>query len=107
MVELENSLVIGHDGSIYKCPAFMAHPQLRIGSLAEGIQEYGTSHCLDNWKTEECLECAYLPLCFGGCRHMSLLRSGKIDELDCRREYYDSVLEKIVRQDLQYQRGKA
>ncbi len=106
MVELENSLVIGHDGSIYKCPAFMAHPQMRIGSLSEGIQEYDTSHCLDNWKNEECLECAYLPLCFGGCRHMTMLRSGKIDGLDCRREYYDSVLEKIVRQDLQYQPSK-
>lgn len=106
MVEMEHDLVIGIDGSFYKCPAFMAYPELRIGSLSEGIEEYRTSHNMDLWKTKECLECAYLPICFGGCRQLTLLRNGKIDEVDCRKEYYDTVLERIVRQDLDYQRTK-
>ncbi|MDA8428405.1 MAG: geopeptide radical SAM maturase [Geobacteraceae bacterium] len=106
MVELENDLVIDHEGSFFKCPAFMAYPQLRIGSLAEGIGDYAESHNLALWKTEECLACAYLPLCFGGCRQLTLLRSGGIDAVDCRREYYDTVLERVVRQDLAYQGTK-
>jgi uncharacterized protein len=106
MVEIEHDLVIGIDGSYYKCPAFMAYPELRIGSLSEGIEDYRESHRMDLWKTEECLECAYLPICFGGCRQLTLLRNGKIDEVDCRREYYDTVLERVVRQDLKYQRTK-
>lgn len=106
MVELENELVINIDGSYYKCPAFIAYPQLRIGSLSEGIGDYRESHNMDLWKTEECLECAYLPICFGGCRQMTLLRNGKIDAVDCRREYYDSVLERVISQDLEYQRTK-
>lgn len=105
MVELENDLVIGHDGSLYKCPAFMAYEQLRIGSLAEGIGDYRESHRMDLWKREECLECPYLPLCFGGCRQMTLLRNGAINGVDCRREYYDGVLERMVRQDLEYQKS--
>lgn len=104
MVELEHDLVIGHDGSYYKCPAFMAYPDLRIGSLSEGMADYRASHNMDLWKNEECLECAYLPICFGGCRQLTLLRNGTIDDVDCRREYYDTVLERIVRQDLEYQR---
>lgn len=107
MVELEHDLVIGIDGSYYKCPAFMAYPELRIGSLSEGIADYRQSHNMDVWKTEECLECAYLPICFGGCRQLTLLRTGKMDEVDCRREYYDTVLERVVRQDLEYQRTKS
>ena len=103
MVELENDLVIDHEGSFYKCPAFMAYPELRIGSLAEGIGDYRRSHNMDLWKTEECLACAYLPLCFGGCRQLTLLRSGGITAVDCRRAYYDAVLERVVRQDLAYQ----
>ncbi len=106
MVELENELVINHDGSLYKCPAFMACPELRIGSLAEGIADFSASHNLDLWKKDECLECPYLPICFGGCRQLTLLRNGKIDEADCRREYYDTVLERMIRQDLEYQGTK-
>lgn len=106
MVELENELVINYDGSLYKCPAFMAYPELRIGSLSEGITDYRQSHNMDLWKTEECLACAYLPLCFGGCRQLTLLRNGAINEVDCRREYYDTVLERVIRQDLAYQGTK-
>lgn len=106
MVELENELVINYDGSFYKCPAFMAYPELRVGSLAEGIGDYRESHNMDLWKTEECLGCAYLPLCFGGCRLMTLLRNGAINVVDCRRDYFDTVLESVVRQDLAYQGSK-
>lgn len=106
MVELENELVINYEGSLYKCPAFMAYPELRVGSLAEGIGDYRESHNMDLWKTDQCLECAYLPLCFGGCRMVTLLHNGTIDEVDCRRKYYDTVLEDVVRQDLAYQGKK-
>ncbi len=106
MVELENDLVIACDGSYYKCPAFLSCPELSMGSLAEGLRDYHGSHNMDLWKTDECLACAYLPLCFGGCRQLTLLRTGEMDEVDCRREYYDTVLERVVRQDLEYQRTK-
>ena len=103
MVEFANDLVVNYDGSLYKCPAFMGYEHLRIGTLADGIGDYRASHNLDVWKNEECLDCAYLPICFGGCRQMTLLRNGAIDEVDCRKGYYDAALERIVRQELQYQ----
>ena len=37
---------------------------------------------------------------------MTLLRTGEINEVDCRRDYYDAVLESVVRQDLEYQGTK-
>ena len=37
---------------------------------------------------------------------MTLLRTGEINEVDCRRKHYDTVLEKMVRQDLEYQGAK-
>jgi uncharacterized protein len=104
MVEFDNDLVVGYDGSLYKCPAFMGWPDLRIGSLAEGIGDYAASHRLDIWKNDECLDCPYLPLCFGGCRFLRRLRTGAIDGVDCRRDYLDATLETIIRQDLRYRR---
>lgn len=100
MVEFDSDIVVGYDGSFYKCPAFMGDESLRVGSLAEGINDYRESHNLDVWKTDECLECAYLPLCFGGCRFLAKLKTGKIDAVDCRKELLDASLETIVRQDL-------
>ena len=101
MIELTNNLVVNYDGSLYKCPALMGWPEYAIGSLADGISDYHESHNLDVWKNDECLECAYLPLCFGGCRFFRKLKTGTINGVDCRRAMLDASLERIVRQDLE------
>jgi uncharacterized protein len=100
MIEFKNDLVIGYDGGLYKCPVFMGQEELRVGSLADGVGDYSESHNLEVWKNEECLECAYLPLCFGGCRFFRRLKTGAIDGVDCRKAMFDASLEAIVRQDL-------
>ena len=107
MVEFDNDLVVGYDGSLYKCPVFMGQEELRVGSLADGVGDYRQSHNLDLWKNDECLECAYLPLCFGGCRFFRKLKTGAIDGVDCRRAMLDASLETIIRQDQGYLWGQA
>ena len=102
MVEMTNNLVVNFDGSLYKCPTFMGWPELALGNLIDGVGDYAVSHKLDLWQTDECLECAYLPLCFGGCRLVPLLDHGSIDRVDCRKEFYDRALEGIILQDLRY-----
>lgn len=103
VIEFENHLVINYDGTLYKCPAFVGWPELSIGTLADGINDYRVSHGLDIWHNDECLDCAYLPLCFGGCRLLTMLKKGIIDEVDCRKEFYDAALERMILQDRQYQ----
>ena len=100
VVEFDNFLVVNFDGTLYKCPAFMGWPELSIGTLADGVKDYSESHRLGDWQNDECMECAYLPLCFGGCRLNPLLNNGSINELDCRREFFDATLEKLILQSL-------
>jgi len=107
MIELRDNLVVNYDGVLYKCPAFIGCRGLEAGHLESGCNDYGTSHNLDVWKKEQCRECAYLPLCFGGCRFLRLLRTGSIDDVECRRSYFDAVLEKLVLQDIRYLRKKS
>lgn len=102
MIELTNNLVVNYDGTLFKCPALLGWPEYAIGTLSDGIGDYRHSHNLDVWKNDECLECAYLPLCFGGCRFFRKLETGAIDGVDCRRAILDASLETIVRQDQAY-----
>jgi uncharacterized protein len=102
MVEGPDELVVNYDGTLFKCPAFLGWPELSVGDLQTGISDYAVSHNLDVWKKDECLDCEYLPLCFGGCRFLKLLREGRISDVDCRKKYLDETLETFVRQDLKY-----
>ena len=79
MVEFANDLVVNVDGAIYKCPAFVGREGFAVGDLRSGIIDDGAAYNPDVWKKPECLECAYLPQCFGGCRFLKFVRDGNID----------------------------
>ncbi|MBU5637299.1 geopeptide radical SAM maturase [Geomonas sp. Red69] len=102
VVELDDNLVIDCTGKFYKCPAFMGSEEMSIGGLREGLQDYRASHGIGNWQVDACLECSYLPLCFGGCRFVSKLQGKSLTEVDCRRKFYDATLEQTVLQNLTY-----
>ena len=96
MIELKQNLVICYDGSIYKCPGFLGRERFCVGDLGSGIGDYKQSHNLDNYKNDECLNCSYLPLCFGGCRYMKFLRDGDMNGVDCKKSFLDASLEQLV-----------
>lgn len=100
MIEFEKDWVVNYNGDIYKCPVFMGDESMRIGTLTDGAGDYHESHKLDIWKNDECLDCAYLPICFGGCRFFRKLQTGSIDGVDCRKAMLDASLERLVLQDL-------
>ncbi len=102
MIELNDDIVVNPDGTIYKCPGFIGRKDLEVGDLMTGIKDYRQSHNLDFWKKQECLDCEYLPICFGGCRYMKLMRDGRIDDVDCRKPYLDATLEVFIRQEIKY-----
>jgi len=104
MVEFANDLVINVDGAIYKCPAFVGRTGFSVGDLRSGIIDNGKAYNPDVWKTPECLECAYLPQCYGGCRFLKFLRDGRIDGVDCWKSMLDAILERCISQDLKYRR---
>lgn len=101
-VEITDSYVVDFDGVIYKCPAFIGKKGFEIGNLRDGVMDYSDSHKLGIWKNEDCVECEYLPLCFGGCRYMAYIRDGGIDNTDCKKPYLDATLETFIKQDIKY-----
>jgi len=106
MIEFKDNLVAHYDGTLYKCPAFIGLEGLDVGHLESGIRDFRESHNMDVWKKDECLDCAYLPLCFGGCRFLTLLQKGAISDVECRKAWYDATLEELILQDLRYLQKK-
>lgn len=86
MVDVDNSFVIHLDGSLFQCVAMIGHEKYRCGTIWEGMENYWEQYHIDHWKSEEeCLECKYLPLCFGGCRYMAFQRDGHMANVDCQK----------------------
>lgn len=107
VIEMKDAYVVNLDGLIYKCPAFIGHQDYAVGDLQSGVSDYTATYKLGHWKNKDCIECKYLPLCFGGCRYMSFVRDGNIDKLDCKKPYLDNSLERLIKQDLQYRQQSA
>jgi uncharacterized protein len=101
MVQNEN-FVVNQDGSLYKCPGLIGRKNFCIGDLKTEEKDYRQIHNLDSYNNKECLDCGYLPLCFGGCKYMKIIRDGKMEGVDCRRPFFDATLEAFVLQDIRY-----
>jgi uncharacterized protein len=102
MVEFANDIVVGVDGAVYKCPVFVGREGFSVGNLKSGMVDDGSVYNPGAWKREECLECAYLPQCFGGCRYMKFLRDGDMGGVECWKGMLDAILERCILQDLKY-----
>lgn len=102
-IEHRDQYVVNYNGDLYKCPGFLGHEQFVIGNIQTEVRGYSDIYQLDIWKNKTCLNCEYLPMCFGGCRYMTFIRNGKIDTVDCKKPYLDAQLETLVKQDIEYQ----
>ncbi len=102
MVENPDSHVVNFDGTIYKCPAFIGKKGFETGTLNGDLEDKEDRYRRKIWNNETCRACDYLPLCLGGCRYSMFCRKGKIDGPDCRRNYLDINLERLVKQDIRY-----
>ena len=101
-MDMDHSFLVNHDGNIYKCPGIIGREEFKVDHLNNGLPSGRQPHGRDSWKNGECLDCSYLPLCFGGCRYMKFIRDGNMDGVDCRKPYLDATLEAMVRQDAKY-----
>jgi uncharacterized protein len=101
-LDMKDNYLVNYNGDIYKCPSLVGREEFKVGDLITGIKYKTQPQGKDCWKNEECLNCVYLPLCFGGCRHMKLVRDGNMEGVDCKKPYLDATLEAFVKQDIKF-----
>lgn len=104
MVELTDAFAVNWDGTLTKCPALIGREDLVVGDVAQGVTaDVAATFGGRRWQAEgTCRDCAYLPLCFGGCRFVHWQREGVMAGVECQRPFLDATLGATIGQDARY-----
>lgn len=94
-VHHRNARTIGPDGSLYGCPGFTGEKALSTGHIdgrVDGWRERNRDRFdrLDPWK--QCGDCAFIPVCAGGCLTASYSQLGDVNTPTCHKPAYESAL---------------
>jgi uncharacterized protein len=94
-VHKEHAHTIGPDGSLYACPGFtgqladsVGHIDGRLDARRKAARE--RFNRLDPWKV--CGDCAFLPVCAGGCVAASYAQLGDMNTPTCHKRSFESAL---------------
>ncbi len=88
------SYIIDPDGLVYKCPAVAGRPEVAIGSVRDLALRGAPLLALRPW--EQCGDCPYLPVCVGGCLGGQYLKTGRRDQVNCKKEWFEASFKEAV-----------
>ena len=94
-VHKEHAHTIGPDGSLYACPGFTGEQAQSTGHIDgrhEPVREQTRARFdrLDPWK--DCGDCAFIPVCAGGCVAASHSQLGDMNLPTCHKRSFESAL---------------
>jgi uncharacterized protein len=98
-------VTIDPKGMIYKCNSLLGHTEFSVGDVCQ--KDYNAKFSeflgLDAWK--KCpRDCAYVPMCQGGCRFFSYVENGNFTDMACKRDYLDKIIPDLIK--LEYDKLK-
>lgn len=88
------SYIIDPDGLVYKCPAVAGRPEVAVGTVRDHVLKGAPLLELRPW--EQCGDCAYLPVCVGGCLGGQYLKTGRRDQVNCKKDWFEASLRESV-----------
>jgi len=92
---------IGPDGSIYACPGFTGDLAQAVGHIdaeaSPGFEQAAARfEKLAAWK--ECQDCAFIPVCAGGCSTASHAELGNFDKPNCHKRSFEAGVVSLAAQ---------
>jgi uncharacterized protein len=100
-VHMQHAHTIGPDGSLYACPGFTGEKGLSTGHIddrRESLREAARREFdrLSPWSA--CGDCAFIPVCAGGCVAASLSTLGDMHAPTCHKRSYESAVISLAHQ---------
>ena len=91
----KNNYTIDPEGRVYKCPAVAGLPGLEVAQVASSAPEK-IAPLLELRPWEKCGDCPYLPVCVGGCLGGKFLKTGRRDEVACKKDMFEKSFHESV-----------
>jgi uncharacterized protein len=100
-VHMKHAHTIGPDGSLYACPGFTGEKTLSTGHIDDRQESWRESardkfERLHPWT--ECGDCAYIPVCAGGCLVASHTELGDMNLPTCHKSSFESAVIALAHQ---------
>jgi len=105
LIMQDAGITIDPDGIIYKCNALVGYPEFSVGDVRciQFNKKYHDFLNINAWN--KCpKDCAYIPMCQGGCRFFSYMENKDFSKLSCKKEYLDYIVPDLIK--LEYERLK-
>ena len=84
---------IGPDGSLFACPGFAGEALQSTGHIDDRVEDYRTQ-AMRNFERlaawEQCNDCAFIPVCAGGCTVASHNELGDMHAPNCHKTSFES-----------------
>lgn len=91
----KNNYTIDPEGNVYKCPAVAGLPELAVAQVSSGAAEK-IAPLVELRPWEQCGDCAYLPVCVGGCLGGKFLKTGRRDQVACKKDMFEQSFRETV-----------
>jgi uncharacterized protein len=94
-----HSHTIGPDGSLFACPGFTGEFAFSVGHIegrSDPVQAEAAGHfdTLAPWR--RCGECAFIPVCGGGCAVAAHAELGDMNAPSCHKRSFESALKTLA-----------
>jgi len=100
-IHKRHAYTIGPNGSLYACPGFTGEPSLSTGHIDDRKESWRMSAAekfehLAAW--HNCGDCAFIPVCAGGCSVASHTELGDMNMPTCHKRSFESALVSLAHQ---------
>ena len=99
-IHRQHAHTIGPDGAVYACPGFTGDPKLSTGHI-DGRQDARQAAAATRFETlaawKECNDCAFIPLCAGGCSTAAHMELGDMNRPNCHKRSFEAGVVSFAR----------
>jgi uncharacterized protein len=99
-IHKDHAHTIGPDGSLFACPGFAGEARQSIGHI-DGRQEEHRTQARRNFERlqawTECNDCAFIPVCAGGCTVAAHNELGNMHAPNCHKASFEAGVRALAR----------
>jgi uncharacterized protein len=100
-IHKQNAHTIGPEGSLYACPGFAGNTPESTGHI-DGRADEWRNRAAERFKKitawEECNDCAFIPVCAGGCSAAAHTELGDMNKPNCHKPSFEAGVVALAQQ---------